>query len=239
MRFAFSAFALLLIGCVLVVTPAEHGDRCRFQGETSQCGACVQASCQAQVDGCCGSAACAPTLRALDDCATKHDGSCGSLTTASNDLGRCIATSCAAVCAPLTGRSATKCEELRGAEACRCETTADEANDVVCSEASFAPTLCCAPIGWPAPVQECTCAPLSCSPIREGCFCSLAPRATTGSACGGSDGGTPCCAQGDTCTCRASGCFPFERPVPRCELGQVTCPEGQAEVASCSVRVTP
>src|SRR4051794_37040503 len=107
MRLAVFAFLTVPLACVLVVDPAEYGAACRFAGETSQCGTCVATACRPLIDTCCGEAACQSTLRALDGCASKHDDTCTQLSQQDSELGRCIASSCAAVCAPLPGASVT------------------------------------------------------------------------------------------------------------------------------------
>jgi hypothetical protein len=233
-RLATAAAVLGAGGCVLFVSPTTYPTTCAFAGETSQCGACLAASCQTEIDACCGDDGCAGSvLASLESCTTAH--TCDALLGASGPLPACVKTKCAAVCVTLTGTSQTSCLEppLAAGFGCTCTFGApDGPNDFACSSAIYASARCCAPAGWPAPGLACTCAPLACNATTDGCFCSLAETTPTETSCSAST----CCVENDTCTCRAKGCFSFETPVPSCDVTAVGCRPGQVRVDSCSLR---
>lgn len=236
MRIVAIALSLLVVGCVLVVSPETYGDRCRFAGdETSQCGRCIAERCRAEVDACCRDSACDGMMRTLDACSDAHGPDCAALGASDTDLGRCVARACAAVCVALTGASLTSCREPRLGEgsACTCEGASTAGNDFICSEAAYPDTICCAPPGWPSPGLACSCMPLSCTPSPDGCFCLLADFTPKSRACEG----VTCCADQDTCTCRGRACYPSEHPVPTCDIEAAGCKKGQQRVDSCSARL--
>lgn len=239
---------LLLVGpllcthCILAVSDLpDPGPHCTFAGTSSQCGACIKAHCQDAVDACCGAMSCAPVLSKLESCTTRHDASCnifGSRPPTSPSQGvalaQCVHSACSAACATLGGVSQTACHEqlLGEGTTCSCQVDPANANDFICSEGTYPRTLCCAPAGWPAPGLECACRPLGCDPTSDGCYCDLVDYGPTERKCAGQT----CCADQDSCTCRAGSCFSFETQVPACDIQAVTCAQGQHRVASCSVR---
>jgi hypothetical protein len=227
-----------LASCVLVVSPDEYGQRCRFQGEESRCGSCLTARCQPFIDDCCRDDACTHTLDSLERCAQGDVARCTSLGADSDaaepsrsKLGRCAETQCKAECASGLTKSITQCTvpAFGQGHTCTCAVS-DTPNDTLCSEATFPETLCCAPEGWPAPGLRCSCKVLSCGPSRDGCSCMLtdgAPEAPTCIA-------KTCCLLGDICGCHANDCLVDETKVASCSRANIQCAVGQKRVASCS-----
>jgi len=242
-----SSAAVLLAGCVLVVTPEAHGEHCRFAAEDTACGRCLRARCEPAIDACCTDDGCSGALALVDACSRGEAGACESLggrssaaVTSERDVGACAATRCAAVCRTFTGASQTACREPsfgRGATcACNVATGAAPANDFDCSSTSYPGTVCCAPSSWPAPGLECSCRPLGCSSTPEGCFCHLVDTPPESQSCEAAN----CCASFDQCACRDRCFLPQERVVARCAApppGTTEgCAEGQKRVDSCSIR---
>lgn len=228
-------FPSALVGCILVVSPEEYGTTCRFEGEDTQCGTCIATKCGAELHACCRDASCDSVMFDVDDCAQHSSYTCSVLKgTARRSIAECVKRRCDSVCVELKGSPTTSCREPRLGEgsACTCTANDGEVNDFICSPQTFPSTLCCAPKGWPAPGLECTCRPLDCSPTDEGCFCSLAEFTPKQRECTA----VKCCVDKDKCTCRARGCFAFEREVESCNVDVVECAAGQDKVESCSVR---
>jgi hypothetical protein len=242
--------SLLAASCVLLVSPTTYGDRCKFTGEDTACGKCLRDRCQTAIDGCCKDDTCAGALTTLESCATRGDGACEELANrkggAGSDLAvtTCATTLCAAVCRSFAGASDTTCGERafgRGAT-CTCNSAPGAGNDFECSPATYPGTVCCAPDGWPATGLECTCLPLGCHPIPEGCSCSLVDAPLDQTECRA----TTCCASDiypDECVCRPT-CFDNETRVPGCSVTAqktngpvIGCKKGQNRVESCSIRV--
>jgi hypothetical protein len=240
---------ILPVSCVLLVAPATYGDRCKFDGEDTACGRCLRDRCQPAIDGCCKDGSCSATLGALEGCALRDAAACDELASrkggAGNDLavGMCATTLCAAVCRSFSGASDTKCSESafgRGAT-CSCMTASGAGNDFECSPATYPGTVCCAPDGWPATGLECSCLPLGCHPIPEGCSCSLVDTPPEQSECTA----TTCCVSNvdpDECVCRPT-CFDNETRVASCSVTAqkatgpvIGCKKGQKRVESCSIR---
>jgi hypothetical protein len=230
-----AAFALLATGCVLVVAPDRFGDRCRFAGETSQCGACLVEHCRAEIDGACGDDA---TLAAVESCAEAHDCAAATAATAATAAGTsavssCLARSCAAVCRTLAGPSTTACREPATGVGATCTCThAAPTNDVICDTKAYPSTLCCAPAGWPAEGLTCTCDAMTCVGTSDGCSCGLLASAPDNPTCRTGF----CCVDKEACRCRAKPCYDFETPVPSCSIDVVSCKLGQVRVESCSLR---
>jgi hypothetical protein len=246
---------LFAASCVLLVSPATYGERCKFEGEDTTCGRCLRDRCQGSIDACCTDDTCGATLGVLESCALHGDATCGDLTSrkalASHDgeLATCATTRCGAVCRGFTGTSDTKCSEPvfgRGAT-CSCLPTPGAGNDFLCSPETYVDTLCCASDSWPAPGFECSCLPLGCHGTPEGCSCALVDTPPDQKECGGpgAGGATTCCVSlldPDQCVCRGS-CFDQERKVPSCSLAAadangpaIGCKKGQKRVASCTLR---
>jgi hypothetical protein len=232
-----AVLALLASHCILVVPDdlPESGEHCLFEGSESQCGACVAASCQLELDACCSDVACDATFAELEGCATAHDARCEQLRSGVSALSTCVQDHCGGVCIALTGVSTTRCEEPAFAEgaACRCSVT-DTPNDEVCSRAAYAGTICCAPTGWPAVGLGCSCKPLGCNASPDGCFCSLVDYAPEQRECTS----LACCVDDGVCACRPD-CYAFETEVPACTADVTGCADGQIQVESCSLRTPP
>ncbi len=218
------------LGCILVVTPAPEGDRCRFRGEETECGRCLSVLCGAEVDAACFDEL---VLSAAEQCASAGDEACGRVP--SSALSRCMHSSCAARCYARTGRSMTTCSEnfLGVGLACSCKLGGD-VNDLACSSAFYTRARCCAPTAWPGPALECACKATACSPTSDGCICVLTAslEATDAETCRG----THCCAVDDRCHCRTRACSAAEREVPSCSKRELSCPRGSVELESCSIR---
>jgi hypothetical protein len=239
---------LSIASCVLLISPDTYPGPCQLAaaGSETQCGICIRTRCQARVDDCCRDNACLPTLRAAEECSAKHDGRCdelrsgGSSNNSSNSSGSplaaCIVASCSLVCDKLVGVSQTRCKEppLGEGNTCTCESAEQNGNDAICSSAVYPETVCCAPAGWPAIGQECTCQALRCTPSPEGCFCSLGSFTPDRRECSG----LHCCIENDACSCKQRECFDFETKAPdnKCQAAFVGCKKGQVRVDSCSVR---
>lgn len=222
-----------LVGCIFVVSPEEYGTVCRFQGEETQCGACVAAKCRREIDDCCRDASCDDVMASLDRCTASHGEECVSLKNSQAPLSSCVARECGPQCERLTGQSTTSCREPRLGEgsACTC-TSGDDVNDVVCNPRVFPQTICCAPEAWPATGLECKCEALDCRASPDGCFCKLAdftPKQRTCEA-------VHCCVSEDVCRCTSEQCSGFERPVTSCSIAELGCAKGQKRVDSCSAR---
>lgn len=239
MRALAALFPTVLVGCIFVVSPEEYGTTCRFQGEDTQCGACIATSCRAELNACCRDEACEQPLRDLDDCATRSSYACNTLRgvtipAVAGPLAQCVDRACGAVCFERKGTSTTSCREPRLGEGSACECAANgEVNDFVCTPQAFPNAICCAPKGWPAPGLECSCRPLDCNPSPDGCFCRLVDFTPKQREC---EGATKCCVYEDTCTCRPRGCSSFEREVDSCAVDALDCAAGQERVESCSLR---
>lgn len=106
---AAAAVALALGGCVLVVPPMEASRTCAIAGDT-ECAACIRASCQAEVNGCCGDRDCAAPvlgeslLAAVDTCGERGASACedamriGFQTAAGEALRTCVLDECPSSC---------------------------------------------------------------------------------------------------------------------------------------------
>jgi hypothetical protein len=72
------------VSCVLVVPSRQVGDHCELLGTTTECGVCLAARCQSEIDACCGDAACeAADLRKIEQCAATGGPACTVLREAS------------------------------------------------------------------------------------------------------------------------------------------------------------
>lgn len=238
--------AFMLVSCVLAVSPETYGEHCRFAEESSRCGQCLRDRCEPTIDACCGDASCG-AMSDVDRCARGETDACEALAAREDsseprerDLGFCMKARCRAVCRTFVGTSTTECSEIDSARgtACTCkQAQGSAANNFDCSPSSFANTVCCAPSTWPDEGQECTCRPLGCVSIAEGCFCRLVSMPPEFSSCK-----TEKCCQvedDDLCTCRTR-CFDIEQEVTRCAIRPIEsgsgCERGQKRVASCSSR---
>lgn len=231
---ALALFSLLamLASCILVVSPEEYGNVCRFRGEDTQCGTCIRAHCQGALNDCCRDVTCG-SLDHLDPCAEQRSSRCRDLVSHLDPFADCVKRECGAVCVELTGTPTTSCREPRLGEGAACTCSAGgEANDDICSAVVYPGTLCCAPEAWPSPGLECKCQALDCRASPDGCFCRLADFTPKTRECSA----VHCCASDDVCTCGSRACSSFEREVPTCAIGELRCAKGQKPVDSCSAR---
>jgi hypothetical protein len=241
------AFACAASGCILFVSPSGGGSECKFSGASTDCGLCIAASCQTQVNGCCGDPSCSGAVMPLvDGCASKQDASCGKLKSATGgeaaeSLGACVSRSCKGVCAPFSGTSETTCEEgtLGEGHVCTCKDlgTPGSTNTFVCSPEVYPGTLCCAPPDWPQPGQECDCFVSGCPSDGVGCLCNLVDyvESDVSPTCSGA----VCCAGAEPdepygCGCSPSPCTRGLTEVPTCGIAELQCASGQVQVAACS-----
>jgi hypothetical protein len=230
------------LSCVLVVPSRRIADHCELLGAATECGACLTARCQSEVDACCGDPTCEATdLRTIEQCAATGGPACSVLSDASRNpraatATRCAATQCAGYCAAKApGRTQTFCREPAGAAgaACACKVDPASANAFACSAEVIAGTLCCAPGGWPAAGLECDCLPMRCTPTTGGCFCDRVDYTLPGATA--TCKGLHCCANAQaSCECSARECGPSEREVSACSIENTVCPTERAQVASCS-----
>jgi hypothetical protein len=240
---------LLLVATVAVLwlacAPSGLGGTCRFSGDdSSPCGMCIAANCQAQVNTCCGDDWCASRLGALDECATGS--SCTSLASTDRALAECVAASCA-MCDQAGGTDAgardsgPKDSEPRFKSNCSspdnygCICSPAGGGDTVCNETAVNDGICCADRGWPAAGTLCTCKPFTCEQVFGSPFvelrCELEDLHT-----GISEGTGPLCCLGfNTCKCGPSdmGCDD-EDVVPRCASSVMPCGSSKTRVDSCS-----
>jgi hypothetical protein len=227
--------SLALVGCILAVSPERYGDTCRFEGEDTQCGACVVDRCRTEMNDCCSDEACDATVRTVESCASRHDQSCAEIANGAGRfaLARCVTEKCGGVCVAFAGSSLTSCKEplLDESAACSCRYSGG-GNDFACNPAAYRDTICCAPNGWPGVGLECSCRPIECNASAGGCFCLTVEGTPTQRECTG----PICCAQNDSCSCGSKPCFQFQTQVATCNLAAVGCRENQIRVDSCSLR---
>jgi hypothetical protein len=241
--------ACSITGCILFVSPATGGSACTFAGSSTACGSCIQKECQAEVNACCSDSTCeSSVMPTVDSCATKKDDTCETLEKATGPasspevaLGACVTKACTSECGPAPSTSKTDCYAPSNGlgKLCSCRTGLGTTNTFACSTATYPNTLCCAPVDWPQPGQECDCFPSGCEPTEEGgCICNLVDF----SGCGVSAtcGGEFCCAgsdpeEGYSCACGPVPCTTGETQVKSCGIEQLRCAKGTVPVASCSV----
>lgn len=225
-----------LVGCILAVDPERFGTTCHFEGEATQCGACIVAHCQQPLNDCCRDASCEAVVDAIDGCAANADQGCATVRADAPrfDVAKCIVDACDEVCSTREGTSQTACKEplLAPGAACSCQVAGGAAaNDVVCNQRAFPDTICCAPEDWPAAGLECTCKPVGCSSTTDGCICITANSVPERRTCDS----TKCCVFEDQCICGRS-CFVQETPVESCSVATLGCAAGQKRVDRCSMR---
>ncbi|MBX3187701.1 MAG: hypothetical protein KF819_11825 [Labilithrix sp.] len=233
------AFALgsPIFGCILFVSPEPLGEHCGFSGKEADCGKCVAARCQGEVDACCRDDACTSTLVSLEGCASARDDRCSAVRDArgtggaAGALATCVASRCGGVCTKSSGASETRCAEpsLIKGRGCTCELGAP-GTDFACNTEAFPETVCCAPQGWPGAGLACSCLPIGCLPSNDGCLCTRIDYEGPGATCAGAI----CCAESDGCYCGTKQCQSSQPRVPSCTLAEIGCPRGQKRVASCS-----
>lgn len=238
-RVALVAAVASLAGCILLVSPRDYGEHCKFGGEATACGQCIAQSCQAVVDTCCRNDSCTPGLNLVEHCASGEQTPCELLQSDLQatdphrvELARCVSTQCAATCkgeAPTTNITKCSSSSFGLGNTCSCSVTADP-NGVACSEAAFPLTRCCAPQTWPAAGQKCTCEILACTSTTDGCACLLYDGPAESSMCTDAI----CCLDHDSCRCGSKPCGSSSTQVPSCNLAAMECPPAQKHVASCT-----
>lgn len=232
----------LTAGCVLLVSPPEGGETCLFGVSNTLCGACVVERCRDAVNDCCADRRCRDRLPQLEDCARNANASCDAFKQLSAEeaeesagaaLSLCVQRECPGRCEAV-GTSLTNCTDLPASarKGCSCR-YGGVSNPQICSPLEYLDTLCCAPEGWPAPGQECSCMPIGCQPSPDGCICSLVDYANSATA--RTCEGTICCAADDTCVCGTTPCTTHQKQVERCSLEVLSCPRQQNRFWSCSV----
>jgi hypothetical protein len=238
-RLAVLGPLLALGGCILLVSPATYGEHCGFQGEETTCGTCLATKCRAAIDACCRDEGCDRTLSIVEACASGDQAACASAdseTSAASQtriaLARCLVDGCQTTCRTgVPTNSITQCAvpTFGRGQTCTCTVSAMP-NETACNEKAFPNTVCCAPSGWPAAGQRCSCRSFDCQPTSDGCLCSLQDGASEGTQCSG----TICCLDHDTCQCGAKPCLSDDLRVPSCDFAGIGCAVGQQRVTSCA-----
>ncbi|MEA2750443.1 MAG: hypothetical protein QOI41_4586, partial [Myxococcales bacterium] len=226
-------------GCILLVSPSTYGEHCRFENERSACGACMASKCAGAVDACCRDGACDLTLALLELCAGGDPSKCTSLASdlsaaapSRSALASCFIDQCEATCRNATPTSnITQCSvpAFGRGQTCKC-IVSNTPNDTVCNETAFPITVCCAPMGWPAPGLGCSCRAVDCGPTADGCLCGLQEGPSGGTQCSG----TICCLDQDTCECGSRACLLQDQMVTSCTFASIGCAVGQQHVTSCA-----
>jgi hypothetical protein len=184
---------------MLLVDSEEKGSTCRFSGDqTSACGQCIAAHCQAAVNACCADSACAAHLDTLDECGS--GASCNGLVLAPL-LGSCISSSCTVCQIPEGGLPDAPVNSLRSQcigdnDGCLCF-GAPTPNTIRCDTTTVTAALCCADANYPAKNNSCSCEVFNCGASPGGGSCSTSPydRGTH------SWSGDGCCASPSLCSC--------------------------------------
>jgi hypothetical protein len=238
MRVAFVAPGLMA-GCVLLVSPPEGDETCRLDISGTFCGICIVQHCQDAVNDCCADTQCRELLAQVDDCARSANENCEAFKKLSlgkstgSALSQCVQRECPGRCEAV-GTSSTFCLDMPSSAQTACSCSYGEgSNPLVCSPLEFPDTLCCAPEGWPAAGQQCSCKPIGCQPSPDGCICELVDYSSP--ALARSCEGVYCCAADDTCVCGSTPCPAYHTPVARCSLEVLSCPRQQNRLPSCSV----
>lgn len=223
---AVSACALLLDGA-----PAL-GTTCEFQGDSSDCGRCLQEACEDEIAACC-SGGCGDVLDDLDACAGEGDiDACARLKDADDEereeLARCAGNACSSACS-----SAPPITRCRGdGEACTCVIDRDDPNDETCSVELGG---CCADATWPAS-GECTCAELYCYDSGSSCACARDRPGGDEETC--DDGPYDyCCITPEGCECQDDRpCVELGyEPTSSCRVRASVCFGDRIEVDRCDV----
>jgi hypothetical protein len=242
-RIALLLAASCVASCVLLVSPEEYGQRCRFEGEETACGQCIATQCQAKIDDCCRADSCAPGLDLIEECAKGDRHLCELVESdlqardpARIALASCVHGACGALCRSGPSVSTTRCEQssLGRGKTCSCKVESP-ANDADCSEITNPETVCCAPQSWPAAGQKCTCNTISCNASADGCFCLLFDVPSGSAVCDGAI----CCLSGDSCRCGSKACSGSAVQVASCSLDTIGCPPNQKRVVSCAASAPP
>jgi hypothetical protein len=218
------------MGCILLVTPEEHGEHCQVRGSETDCGRCLEKRCRTELDDACFDDA---VLGPTEECAVSGNEACDRLVASA--LTTCVRSRCDALCYARSGTSVTRCTEsfVSAGLACSCEVS-NAPNDLACNPEKYPRTLCCAPSGWPGPALDCSCNAVSCVALSNGCICTLTDNLDerTADTCPGKH----CCAIDDRCQCGDNPCQGQTREVPSCNRAELRCPNGQHAVDSCSIR---
>jgi hypothetical protein len=223
------------VSCILVVSPDDHGTRCRFAAEKeTACSRCLTSRCSAEIDATCFDEG---VLSIAEQCAVAGDDACNRVP--ASPLATCLQTRCNALCYAKTGASQTRCTEsfVSAGLACSCTTSTTAPTDLACNSEVYPRTRCCAARGWPAPPAECTCNAVACVALSDGCLCHLTDNLdeSTATDCKRTPD-THCCAVEERCQCRVRTCGLGEREVDVCNKAEITCPKNTVEVASCAIR---
>lgn len=243
-RIAVALAASCVASCILLVSPDDYGQHCRFEGQDTACGQCITTQCQAPLDDCCLTDSCAPGLNLIEQCAKGDRQLCELVESdlQARDpkriaLAACVHSACGALCkAGAPPARITKCEQssLGRGKTCSCRIGA-ETNQADCSEIGYPQTVCCAPQSWPAEGQKCTCNTIACNPSSSGCSCLLFDIPSESAVCNGD----VCCLDGDSCRCGSKACSSGSVQVASCTIDTIGCPPNQKRVESCAVSATP
>lgn len=217
--------------CVLVVpAPNESPSAvCRLTETESagECGACVEAACQPELDACCtAGSACEPAIAQLVSCKPYESCDAEGTSLQERKLRTCAARVCAAKCwltpneddaAAATGGPVC----AQNDDQCSCEVHAGVAASGACKPSSASNVwVCCSSPGYPVDATKCACTPVQCVVSETTCSCSGDTRHRDGdqyvNACSSSSG---------TCCMRDSSC--------NCDDERARCPADSVETARC------
>lgn len=238
--------AVGLLSCVFVTKSSDIGAHCAFSGRDSDCGKCLVARCQSEIDACCADSACGGVIGLVEACATNLDEACDAARSVANEsrrqsLASCLKERCGGACANAPKSSSTVCADTKFGFGAACSCTAatalgGPANRFQCSPEAVPNTRCCAPPSWPSAGNACSCLTITCAPTSDGCNCFLTasydPNAQSQRVCEGQY----CCRGPQGCRCSAQPCTRSdETKVDRCDLTTLACPVGSQDVAQCSL----
>lgn len=210
--------AMPLSGCILIAPNYDPVANCPIHGE-SACGTCLRASCQGEINNCCGTKECHEsqfsigsddeqftTIAALDTCAAGSSSCSLQLTDARKSpagaaVNTCVQNKCRAECVPNAPVAKWTCDSPHGSDAC---------SSCIFSKCQTQLTSCCTETssysGCPLELQD---EMTSCT-TGDGAGCAAMDTASTA----GKAGVVRACVK-QSC---ASKCFGNGRPHQSCTL---------------------
>lgn len=245
------ALAAATTGCFLLIDDVQGGlgNACHVAGETSACGSCIVKSCGAELNACCGDAACQKVLDQVDACSVS--GKCGldlTDTGAQGKLALCLSSACGAACKVSSTNYLSDCSTGSyngiGTNECSCQGQG-KATPVECDATTFANALCCADAYYPQMGKSCSCVEVGCAGVSDGCACAPSDSVYyPGDALKSCDGvaHNVCCASSIDRACRCydnrSACDQYsEVEVASCGIGSFGCTSNRSIVSNCSYAV--
>ena len=250
-----AAFLFCSVAACVLVVPTPRDDlsgTCQLTADErdTTCGACLETSCQAELDACCGAGeACEPVIAELVECDTYlHECPARGESRSERELRRCVATLCESQCnldpADVEGLvdggtdAAAAAKVCDSAERCECKVVQNATARGTCAPGTRGEWLCCASPTYPAVGTGCVCAPVECRQSGSTCRCeayaehSLTQETT--STCSLEEEGT-CCLGDFTCDCVEwrSECPAGSAPVSSCTVDDLRCRDSVA-IPSCT-----